>query len=184
MPEIISMDDRKDVVEQLRKAGSIWSNVAVPWGNRISFTLPSSFRGQSVRIFFFPVETSNVVLEGFDAKSADDMVKAIAGLPARYEKGNWNGYGEKPLDEESYFFAKEFAKNLPRQFRGADVGIDADGEVTFEWYRAKDCQCSLTFAKSGNVYCIVRNGGDRIMATVSSKSPGKILDLIGEVVNG
>ena len=184
MPEMILMEDRKDAVEQLRKANSIWSNVALPWGNRISFTLPSSFRGQSVRFFFFPVENSSVAIESCGAQNCDDMAKAIAGLPTKYEKGNWNGYDEKPLDKESYFFANEFAKTLPRQFRGADVGVDADGEVTFEWYRAKDRQCSLTFAKSGNVYCIVRNGGDRIMATVSSKASGKILDLIGEVING
>ncbi len=184
MPEMVLMDDRKDAVEQLRKADSIWSNVALPWGNRISFTLPSSFRGQSVRFFFFPVEDSSVAMENRGTQNCDDMAKALAGLPAKYEKGNWNGYDEKPLDNESYFFANEFAKQLPHQFRGADVGIDADGEVTFEWYRARDCQCSLTFAKSGNVYCVVRNGGDRIMATISSKASGKILDLIGEVVNG
>ena len=184
MPEMILQNDRKAAVEQLSRADSIWSNVASPWGDRISFALPSSFRGQSIQIFFFPVENSSGALRDSGALDCDEMAKAMADLPLKYENGNWNGYDENPLDKDSYAFAMEFAKNLPRQFRMADVGIDADGEVTFEWYRAKDRQCSLTFSGSGNVHCIVRNGGDRIMATVSSKSRGKIFDLIGEVANG
>ena len=42
----------------------------------------------------------------------------------------------------------------------------------------------VTFAESGNVYCIVRKDGDKLSATIASKSVGKILDLISEVVNG
>ena len=41
----------------------------------------------------------------------------------------------------------------------------------------------VTFAESGNVYCIVRKDGDKLSATIASKSVGKILDLISEVVN-
>ena len=113
----------------------------------------------------------------------DELSHSLAALPDRYAAGNWNGYGEKPLNKDSHRHAKAFAENLPKAFRNADVGIDADGEVTFEWYRAKDCQCSLTFSESGNVYCIVRKDGDKLSATIASKSVGKILDLISEVVN-
>ena len=42
----------------------------------------------------------------------------------------------------------------------------------------------VTFAESGNVYCIVRKDGDKLSATIASNSVGKILDLISEVVNG
>lgn len=114
----------------------------------------------------------------------DELSLSLAALPEKYATGNWNGYDEKPLNKDSHRSALAFAENLPKAFRTADVGIDADGEVTFEWYKAKDNQCSLTFAESGNVYCIVRKNGDKLSANIASKSVGKILDLIGEVVNG
>lgn len=184
MPEMVLEKDRKTAVERLCNADCIWSDVASPWGNHISFTLPSSFQGRSIQMLFFPVKENDVSCTGAVAVNGDEMDNALVELPVKYDKGNWNGFGERPLDRRSYDFAIEFARRLPQRFRKADIGIDADGEVTFEWYRAKDNQCSLTFAASGTIYCIVRNGGDRITATISSKAVGKILDLISEVVRG
>ena len=184
MPVVVQNDVRQVAVERLNNADCIWSDVAIPYGDRVSLTLPSAFRGRSVQILYFPLPG----LEGqpwtVSENGSDDMAVALEELPRKYAKGNWNGYGEQPLNDNSYRCAKEFAAQLPAAFRKADVGIDADGEVTIEWYRSKDCQSSLTFAASGNVYCIVRSGGDRITAIVSSKAVGKILDLISEVVNG
>lgn len=183
MPVVVQDDVRQDAFERLNKADCVWSDVATPCGGRVSVTLPSTFRGRSVQIFFFPIPGSEAPFRDVPHLN-DEMSLALAELPCKYDKENWNGYGEQPLNAESYGFAREFVKQLPPPYRNADIGIDADGEVTIEWYRTKDSQCSLTFAMSGNVYCVVRSNGDRITAIVSSKAVDKILALISEVVNG
>ena len=182
MPLVMENDARRVAVERLSNADRLWTDVALPYGNRVSLTLPADLFGRSVQVFFVPIQEQEAD-EATDALK-DELLRSLAALPEQYATGNWNGYGEKPLNRDSHRHAKAFAENLPKAFRNADVGIDADGEVTFEWYKAKDCQCSLTFAESGNVYCIVRKDGDKLSATIASKSVGKILDLISEVVNG
>ncbi|MBQ6926000.1 MAG: hypothetical protein IJQ73_15285 [Kiritimatiellae bacterium] len=182
MPVMIQDDARRMAVERLRDADCIWSDVAIPYRNRVSLTLPSAFRGQSVQVLFFPLSKQGDQ-PAHDEEIDDGMSLALSALPEKYAKGNWNGYDEKPLNAQSYDVAMSFSRQLPQMYRNAEIGVDADGEVTFEWYRAKDRQCSLTFAASGSVYCVVRNNGDRITAIVSGRAVGKILDLISEVVN-
>ena len=184
MPVVVQDNVRQDALERLNKADCVWSDVATPYAGRVSVTLPSAFRGRSVQIFLFPITGSETPFWDTPQHLNDEMSLALDELPRKYAKENWNGYGEQPLNAESYGFAREFVKQLPFAYRNADIGIDADGEVTIEWYRTKDCQCSLTFAMSGNVYCVVRSNGDRITAIVSSKAVDKILTLISEVVNG
>ena len=182
MPLVMENDARRVAVDRLINADRLWTDVALPYGNRVSLTVPADLFGRSVQVFFVPVEDQEA--EETADIPMDELSRSLAVLPEQYATVNWNGYGEKPLNRNSHRHAKAFAENLPKAFRNADVGIDADGEVTFEWYRAKDNQCSLTFAESGNVYCIVRKDGDKLSATIASKSVGKILDLISEVVNG
>ena len=181
MPALVLDEERRVATERLSKARRFWSDIAFPHGDRLSFVLPSDLLGHSVQVFFFPVQDEG--LKDYQAKynNDDSLSVALASLQSNYSRENWNGYGEKPLNEPSYRHAMEFAGSLPLSYRNADVGIDADGEVTFEWYRSKDCQCSLTFAESGSVYCVVRHDGDRVSAVVSSRSVDKILGLIGGV---
>ena len=183
MPALVLDEERRVATERLNKARRFWSDIAVPHGNRLSFVLPSDLQGHSIQVFFLPVQDEGLMYSQAKRNGDDAMSVALASLPSDYSSGNWNGYGEKPLNESSYRHAMEFACSLPLSCRNADVGIDADGEVTFEWYRSKDCQCSLTFAESGSVYCVVRHDGDRVSAVVSSRSVDKIFGLIGGVVN-
>ena len=183
MPALVLDEERRVATERLNKARRFWSDIAVPHGNRLSFVLPSDLQGHSIQVFFLPVQDEGLMYSQAKRNDDDAMSVALASLPSNYSRENWNGYGEKPLNESSYRHAMEFACSLPLSCRNADVGIDADGEVTFEWYRSKDCQCSLTFAESGSVYCVVRHDGDRVSAVVSSRSVDKILGLIGGVVN-
>jgi hypothetical protein len=183
MPALVLDEERRVATERLSKARRFWSDIAIPRGNRLSFVLPSDLLGHSVQVFFLPAQDEGLKCDEAKHNNDDSMSAALASLPDNYSCENWNGYGEKPLNDSSYRHAMEFADALPLSCRNADVGIDADGEVTFEWYRSNDCQCSLTFAESGNVYCVVRHDGDRVSAVVSSRSVEKILGLIGGVVN-
>lgn len=47
---------------------------------------------------------------------------------------NWDGYGAKAIDIDSYREAIRFARSLPTTMPFPEIAIDPDGEVSFEWY--------------------------------------------------
>ena len=46
----------------------------------------------------------------------------------------WDGYEAVPASFDSYVKAEKFIKALPANVPAAEVAIDPDGEVSFEWY--------------------------------------------------
>ena len=140
MPLVMENDARRDAVERLSNADRLWTDIALPYGNRVSLTLPVDLFGRSVQVFFVPVQEQET--DETAGAPKDELSLSLAALSEQYATVNWNGYGEKPLNGDFHRHAKAFAENLPKAFRNADVGIDADGEVTFEWYKAKDCLIS------------------------------------------
>jgi len=47
---------------------------------------------------------------------------------------NWDGYGARRIDGLSCANAERFAEMLPASVPIPEVGVDVDGEVTFDWY--------------------------------------------------
>jgi hypothetical protein len=47
---------------------------------------------------------------------------------------NWDGYGAKAIDIDSYRRAIRFVRSLPTTIPHPEITIDPDGEVSFEWY--------------------------------------------------
>lgn len=105
-------------------------------------------------------------------------------MPQKYAKADWDGYGANPLNDESYRAAKDFAAQMPRSLRWADVEVDADGDVCFEWYKAKDRQCSLTFSPANKIHCIVKDRDRKMTATFCSPNAARLSAMVSEVFNG
>ena len=105
-------------------------------------------------------------------------------LPKKYSEADWDGNGAEPLNPEAYSAAKNFVTWIPGDLRWADIDVDADGDVVFEWFKAKDLQCSLTFSPGGKVYCLVKERGRKMTATFISPPSFKLLAMISEVFRG
>lgn len=50
---------------------------------------------------------------------------------------NWDGYGAKAIDEQSYENAIRFVLSLAPDIPTPEIGVEPDGEVVFEWYGGK-----------------------------------------------
>ena len=115
---------------------------------------------------------------------AEAFAARLAELPVKYAESDWDGNGAEPLDPEAYSAAKNFATWVPGDLRWADVDVDADGDVVFEWFKERELQCSLTFASGGKVYCLLKERGRKMTATFLSPSSFKLVAMVSEVFHG
>lgn len=70
----------------------------------------------------------------------EHIAKAVEGLIIAKEEhsiDNWDGYGAKAINIDSYEYALNFALSLPSSIPVPEVYVNPDGYVTFEWYEAK-----------------------------------------------
>ncbi|MGE5525924.1 MAG: hypothetical protein ACM3SS_19585 [Rhodospirillaceae bacterium] len=57
----------------------------------------------------------------------------LAHLLANTSKANWDQYDAAPLTLDAYYLALRFLIALPATLPAPEVGLDPDGEVSFEW---------------------------------------------------
>ena len=74
-----------------------------------------------------------------------------------------------------------FADRLPATIEEPDVGVDADGEVTFEWYHDRENQCILTFGSDNTIYCNQKANGGRVAAQYRLADFDKIMVFVNEI---
>lgn len=65
-------------------------------------------------------------------ENAPNKPDALAGYE-RYEQENWDGYGAKPITEETRTFARKLMNLLPTKLGQPDVAPAGDGTIALEW---------------------------------------------------
>ncbi len=110
-----------------------------------------------------------------------NITAAVKALSINYSSPGWDGYGAKPASELSIQYALRFVSRLRSTIEEPDVGIDADGEVTLEWYHNRDNRCILTFGTNGTIYCNQRVAGYRIAVQCNSLDTDRVIGFVYEV---
>jgi len=64
---------------------------------------------------------------------------------------NWDGYGAKPIDKESYLESLRFIQYLPKALPSPEVTIEPDGEIAFEWFNSKRTVFSVSIGRNGEL---------------------------------
>jgi len=64
---------------------------------------------------------------------------------------DWDGYGAKPIDKESYYESLRFLQYLPNSIPGPEVTIEPDGEIAFEWFNDKRRVFSISIGSNGEL---------------------------------
>lgn len=97
---------------------------------------------------------------------------------------NWDGYGAAPITSATYHFAFRFLESLPLGFALPSVGVEPDGQVTFEWYRNPRRTLSVSIDGSGDLHYAALLGHNKAYGTEAliSGIPGPILDLVHRVL--
>lgn len=113
---------------------------------------------------------------GFSVKEALSNLNEVA-LDASME--NWDGYGAKKIDKESYFGAKKFINSLPLGVEMPEISAHPDGEVAFDWYVKKGFMLSVSISPDDELAYAYRFGlrknygkeyyGDAIPETILEK---------------
>ena len=86
---------------------------------------------------------------------------ALASLAREAGHANWDGYGAEPVDRESLAFAKRVAQMLPMNLPEPEVGVDPDGEVSFDWEWGKRQRLSFSVGPTGTLrYAAIVGGSE------------------------
>jgi hypothetical protein len=95
-----------------------------------------------------------------------------------YSSENWDGYGAKPINAMSYYYAHRFLESLSPSLPSPEVGVDPDGEVSFEWYRKPRQVFSISVAPNGDLNYAGLFGRNKVHGTESfdDETPKVILD--------
>ncbi|MDD5037958.1 MAG: hypothetical protein PHN78_01380 [Dehalococcoidales bacterium] len=65
------------------------------------------------------------------------MLECLFQVKKERSVDNWDGYGAKAIDDQSYNNAISFILSLPSNIPIPDIDVEPDGEVVFEWYEGR-----------------------------------------------
>jgi hypothetical protein len=99
---------------------------------------------------------------------------------------NWDGYMAEPVKREALFDAFRFAQVIPLGLSAPAVGVEPDGDVTFEWHAGPRRTLSVSVDEKGNLHYSALLGPNRSYGTEAFVGfiPKRILDLIYQVATG
>lgn len=64
---------------------------------------------------------------------------------------DWDGYGAVPVDSLAMRYAREFLHKLPTDLPYPDIGVDPDGEISFEWGDDPKWMFSVSVGRDGTL---------------------------------
>lgn len=116
----------------------------------------------------------------YTLSAAARIKETLASLRNRYCDRNWNGYGEASLSVAAWNFANAFVQKLPTWVSEAEVCVDADGDVSLEWYRSKTDYLVLLFSESGFVHCFMQTRNSKCSDLFKGNADNKLISYIAE----
>ena len=182
MPMVMENTDWLQAVSGASRADRVWFEIAKPKANRISFDVPRAFGSYSFQIVMIPVAEN--AAKAATSESSSALMKKLRLIPKKYATPDWDGYGAKPVNLKCHKSAMVFARKLPSELMDAEVGVTADGDVDFEWYRGKSKRCIFVFSSEGKVHCVASGGKSKLSATFVSPEPQDLIDIVRRFVRG
>ena len=95
----------------------------------------------------------------------------------------WDGYGADPASEASIKLARELICALPESKIRPSVGVEPDGQIELEWYRAPRKTLSVSIDPNGKLHYAALIGDSESYGTEPfyGDLSKVIVDLIGRV---
>ena len=112
-----------------------------------------------------------------------EMIERLFEARQEHAINNWDGYGAKAIDEQSYQNAIRFVLSLSPDIPAPEIGVEPDGEVVFEWYGGKGKVFSISMGSRNELtyaglYGISKTYG---VEHFYGNIPDTLLDNIGRV---
>lgn len=98
-------------------------------------------------------------------------------------KPGWDGYGANRVEQETLRMAYTLIESLPLGFPRPSISAQADGQLTFEWYRSPTRTLSISIDPDGFIHFGGLFGPEKHFGTVAFLDglPDRILRLASEV---
>jgi hypothetical protein len=99
---------------------------------------------------------------------------------------NWDGCGGEALDIKTLLAAKELIDSIPAGITTPEVGIEPDGHIGLDWYRARNRVLSVSVSPDGMLYYAAIIGSRRCRGSEPfyGVMPTSLVRLIHEVCSG
>jgi hypothetical protein len=96
---------------------------------------------------------------------------------------DWDGYGARALQSNSFVEAYHFLRLLPTNTPLPEVSLDPDGDIVFEWYRAPRQVFSISVGINGELVYAGLFGSNKANGTefFEDEVPKTILDNLARV---
>ena len=114
---------------------------------------------------------------------AKEVIQKLNNIYEDCSQPNWDGYGAKPIDIETYYESQRFINCLPESLPYPEVTPDPDGEVSFEWFKNSKRIFSVSIGRNGELsyaglYGIIKAHGAEFLG---DELPKTILENIQRV---
>lgn len=115
--------------------------------------------------------------------TSQELLACILRIEQECGNPGWDGYDALPVLGESVRHAINLSKVLPWGFYKPTVGIEPDGQLTFEWYKSPQKTCSVSVSPDGALHFAALNGTSQIYGTelFSGALPKAILNAVDNI---
>jgi hypothetical protein len=115
--------------------------------------------------------------------TSQDLQTSIIQIERECGQPGWDGYDALPVSNESVRLGIRISKSLPWGFYEPTVGIEPDGQITFEWYKSPKKTCSVSVAPDGTLFYAALNGAATAYGSepFNGSLPPAILNVINSV---
>lgn len=111
------------------------------------------------------------------------MRAALEALAEEFEEcqdPNWDGFGAKPVSEETYRNAYLFLESLPAGTPAPEVTAEPDGHFSLEWYHSPRQTLSISVTSESDLHYAALLGSNKVYGTevFFGRVPERLYDLI------
>jgi len=130
-----------------------------------------SIRQQQHQITFHALDTPGT------GALALSRITPLLEASERASRFDWDGHGARAANADSIRHAARFLASLPSSHPTPDVGVDPDGDISFEWYASPELLFSISIAPGGELHYAGRFGKSRVRGkeAVASSASSSIL---------
>lgn len=129
------------------------------------------------------LKTRNHLRNSFSLGLGKEVFNELLDIFEECSKPNWDGESSEPITHDTYLNAFRFLEALPLGFQSPSIGVEPDGHITLEWYKAPRKTLSVSVSPDGFLYYSAlmgvrrTNGAEPFVGDV----PRIILELVGKV---
>ena len=100
---------------------------------------------------FEEIVYSNEKSISFGQQITNEIIQELHNIYEGCGQPNWDGYGAKPVDLETYHESLRFIGYLPKDIPCPELAPEPDGEVSFEWYKNNQRLFSVSIGRNGEL---------------------------------